>query len=608
MMANILASTMIELEWYYYVLGIFLFVFALGLIILIHEGGHFLLAKKAGILCHEFSLGMGPVIYQKKIGETVYSLRAIPIGGYVSMAGEEVNFDALKDTKRVKLEFNELNQIVKIIVDINNPKYDGMRVYTIESYDIIGTKEEKDGELFMEVTSTDENGDKTEKFEVAKDAMMYFPKKQMAQIAPYNRNFANKTIWQRFLAVFAGPGMNFVLAFILFVLLGFTRGYANLNDTLLNTVDEKSPIYQVTEMLDENNIIEKKDKIISINGVDLSDWYHLQEVMNDFAMKGEHIINEGTPEEQKIAYDGKLTVKYLDHSENAEKVITVVPNTYIYPVQLVFENKQITDNNEHLKPVVGEFNKGNNKTLSAQAGLQKGDLITGVALGEKKSDPSTLTYTKVDTISDLVEYFKDAKFESAQFVFFEYTRYETNEETKEVTTLEKQYTKYIETYSKVFLDASEISVIKLELGISPVYQFNFVKLLYMPFVETFQNAFSIVKNLALLFTPKANIGIDDFSSFLGIYELITSSAAEGFNSVISIIAFLSVNIGFVNLLPLPALDGGRLAFILFELITKKRPSPKVENIIHTIGLFALFALMGVIILSELLRYSGIKLF
>ena len=60
-----------------------------------------------------------------------------------------------------------------------------------------------------------------------------------------------------------------------------------------------------------------------------------------------------------------------------------MPNTYIYPVQLVFDNNQIIINDEHLKPIVGEFNQNNKKTLAYQAGLLKGDLITGVAIGEK---------------------------------------------------------------------------------------------------------------------------------------------------------------------------------------------------------------------------------
>ena len=58
------------MDWWVYVLGVVVFVAILGIIVLIHEGGHFIMAKRAGILCHEFSIGMGPVLFQKKIGET----------------------------------------------------------------------------------------------------------------------------------------------------------------------------------------------------------------------------------------------------------------------------------------------------------------------------------------------------------------------------------------------------------------------------------------------------------------------------------------------------------------------------------------------------------
>lgn len=70
------------------VLGILAFVLMLSLIVVIHEGGHFAMAKSFGVYCHEFSLGMGPVLWQKKGKETTYSLRALPLGGYVMMAGE----------------------------------------------------------------------------------------------------------------------------------------------------------------------------------------------------------------------------------------------------------------------------------------------------------------------------------------------------------------------------------------------------------------------------------------------------------------------------------------------------------------------------------------
>lgn len=59
------------------------------LVVLFHEFGHFIMAKKQGIRVNEFSVGMGPAIFQKEKGETVYSLRAIPLGGFCAMEGED---------------------------------------------------------------------------------------------------------------------------------------------------------------------------------------------------------------------------------------------------------------------------------------------------------------------------------------------------------------------------------------------------------------------------------------------------------------------------------------------------------------------------------------
>ena len=71
------------------------FILILGVIVLIHEFGHFIFAKKAGIYVYEFSIGMGPRIFKwtRKNDETEYSIRLIPIGGFVQMAGEEIEDD-----------------------------------------------------------------------------------------------------------------------------------------------------------------------------------------------------------------------------------------------------------------------------------------------------------------------------------------------------------------------------------------------------------------------------------------------------------------------------------------------------------------------------------
>ena len=74
---------------FYIVLAILLF----GVLILVHEFGHFITAKLSGVQVNEFSLFMGPAIWKKQKGETLYALRCIPVGGYCAMEGEDGDSD-----------------------------------------------------------------------------------------------------------------------------------------------------------------------------------------------------------------------------------------------------------------------------------------------------------------------------------------------------------------------------------------------------------------------------------------------------------------------------------------------------------------------------------
>ena len=86
-------------------LTLILFIFILGIIVLVHEGGHFLFAKLVGVHVYEFSIGMGPKVIQKIAKDkTKYSIRLIPIGGFVSLAGEEVDPEKLKEHKGSNLQ------------------------------------------------------------------------------------------------------------------------------------------------------------------------------------------------------------------------------------------------------------------------------------------------------------------------------------------------------------------------------------------------------------------------------------------------------------------------------------------------------------------------
>ena len=79
-----------------FILNLLLFIVILGFIVLVHEFGHFIFAKMNGVYVYEFAIGMGPKLFSKKGKETEYSIRAVPIGGFCQLAGEDVGEDDLQ--------------------------------------------------------------------------------------------------------------------------------------------------------------------------------------------------------------------------------------------------------------------------------------------------------------------------------------------------------------------------------------------------------------------------------------------------------------------------------------------------------------------------------
>ena len=70
-------------------MSILIFFISLGILILVHELGHFWVARKSGVIVEEFGLGFPPRIFSRKKGDTLYSINLIPLGGFVKLAGEE---------------------------------------------------------------------------------------------------------------------------------------------------------------------------------------------------------------------------------------------------------------------------------------------------------------------------------------------------------------------------------------------------------------------------------------------------------------------------------------------------------------------------------------
>jgi regulator of sigma E protease len=108
------------------------------------------------------------------------------------------------------------------------------------------------------------------------------------------------------------------------------------------------------------------------------------------------------------------------------------------------------------------------------------------------------------------------------------------------------------------------------------------------------------KVLGDLFTGRA--GIDQLTGPIGIVKAVGDTAKVGGGYVAELAALISLNLGIVNLLPLPALDGGRILFLIIRLFTGRRVSDALEARIHTIGILALFALMAYITLIDVNRF------
>ena len=124
------------------------------------------------------------------------------------------------------------------------------------------------------------------------------------------------------------------------------------------------------------------------------------------------------------------------------------------------------------------------------------------------------------------------------------------------------------------------------------------------FVYTYKKTCSIFKQMWItvgaMFT--GGVKLSQLSGPVGIYSIVGQQSRAGVANILYLIAFLSINVGFINLLPIPAFDGGHILFIVIELIKGSPVNPELENKIHTIFLFLLMLLMVVITFNDILRF------
>lgn len=420
-------------------------VIIFSVIILIHELGHFLLAKKNGIVVTEFSLGMGPRLFSTQKGETRYSIKLFPIGGSCAMLGEDTGENELPGT------FNA---------------------------------------------------------------------------AP---------VWGRISVVAAGPVFNFILAFILSVIITAFVGY---DPAEIMEVEANSPAADAG--------LKEGDVITEFNGyqVDVARDLYMYSFLNELTEEPITVQVRREGKKETITYTPDASVRYLlgfnRSDENSMEVLSLIEGM---PLE--------------------------------EAGLQAGDVITSIngtpvpdgAAYEAYIEKHPLSQEAVD-----ITYQRDG------------LEYDAVITPKEYRTPKTGF-----SYNMGYVKATGFQVLK--------YAVLDVK--YM--IRT--------TLLSLKELVTGGLGVKDLSGPVGVVDAIGTAYEETksqgalmlWMNMLNMAVLLSANLGVMNLLPLPALDGGRLVFLLIEAVRKKPINREVEGMVHFAGLMLLMILMVVVMYNDILK-------
>ncbi|MEN9406258.1 MAG: metalloprotease RseP [Bacillota bacterium] len=181
-----------------------IFLIVVGVLVFVHELGHFLFAKRAGVLVHCFSIGIGPKLFSWQRGETQWAIRLIPFGGFVRMAaGEDGMLLGLVKGQELWASQNNDGQLEQI--------------YFYEKKELIVGKileVELGSESYVLLQ---DNEGVSKKYFLAPNVTLYKSDEDGHKLVSYERQLPAKTTWQRTCVYFAGPLFNLLFALLLFL-------------------------------------------------------------------------------------------------------------------------------------------------------------------------------------------------------------------------------------------------------------------------------------------------------------------------------------------------------------------------------------------------------
>ncbi|XIF19692.1 MAG: RIP metalloprotease RseP [Acetilactobacillus jinshanensis] len=236
------------------------FIIIFGILVIVHEFGHFIVAKKSGIMVREFSVGMGPKIFYHRYNGTTYTLRLLPLGGYVRMAGSADDEDEeLRPGSAVNLKLDSKNYVKSINTSNKHSLFKGLPVEVIKS--------DLEHHLFITgYVNGDEKRLKT--FKVNHNATIIEQDGTVVQIAPADVQYETASVSKKLMTNFAGVFNNVLLAIIVYMILSFVQGGVLTNSNRINVLPHNSVAREAG--------IKNGDRILSIDGHRTTDWAGLQ--------------------------------------------------------------------------------------------------------------------------------------------------------------------------------------------------------------------------------------------------------------------------------------------------------------------------------------------
>ena len=247
-------------------MGIIFTIVILGLIVFLHELGHFATAKYFGMPVTEFAIGMGPKIFSLKKNETTYSIRILPLGGFVNIEGMQPERFDLEAFKKEKMD--------EIIEELKNE------------------------------TGNRDNETEDEKFidEVERRLNKVVEKELKRQENIQKNGFFAKSPFSRFVVLIAGVVMNFISALaVLFIMLSVAGGLPpKYSQAIVGGVEQNSKV---------NGKLKVNDKILSINGKNVSNWNEMTKRIGEISKnyKNEDIALKILRDNREITENVKLT-------------------------------------------------------------------------------------------------------------------------------------------------------------------------------------------------------------------------------------------------------------------------------------------------------------